>query len=532
MRAFARLFERLDSTTRTTEKVRALAEYFREAPPEDAAWAVFFLSGRRLPSPVNRTLLRTWAQEEARLPDWLFQECYDAVADMAETMSKVVPTKEATGSDHGLAWWVESRVRRLRDLDEADRRASLLDSWYSLSGTGRFLFNKLVTGSFRVGVSQELVVRGLSEATGVARTVLSHRLMGEWAPTPEFFRALAAADDGRADVSRPYPFCLAHALTAPESDLRDLADWLVEWKWDGIRCQLIRREGQTFLWSRGEEVLIETFPDIVEIGSWLPDGTVIDGEILVWSEGRPRPFQDLQRRLGRKSPGKKLLSEVPCSLLAFDLLELNSVDIREKPTEFRRQELEVMITAINHEGLRLSPSIEVKGSGELAAVREAAGTRGAEGLMIKSRMAPYTTGRKTGVWWKWKVDPFVVDAVLVTAQRGNGKRASLYTDYTFAIWDGENLVPFAKAYSGLDDKEIREVDAFVRKNTQEKFGPVRSVRPELVFELAFEGVQVSKRHKSGLAVRFPRINRWRKDKKPQDADTVETVRRLVEQKAQ
>lgn len=527
MRDFAELFRRLDETTKTTVKVAAMADYFQSAPREDSAWAMAFLSGNRLKSVVKRAVVRGLALEQSGLPEWLYDECRQAVGDSGETMAKILPPATQELGDAGLAEWVEARVLRLAELEEDEQRGLLADSWDRLDGEQRFVYNKLITGGFRVGVSRELVVRAVAQALGMDRAVIARRIMGDWKATPEFWASLSDPDDGAVALSQPYPFCLAHQLEDREA-LGDPKEWLIEWKWDGIRAQLIRREGQTFLWSRGEDLIADAFPDVAAIGDALPDGTVLDGEIAAWQDGKPLPFGELQRRIGRKKPGKKMLSDVPCVLVAFDVLEHDGTDLREESTESRRAVLDQVVSEAGHASLLKSELVEPSSWEEAAALREMSRERRTEGLMLKRRDAPYGRGRKKGLWWKWKVDPLSVDAVLIYAQRGSGRRASLYTDYTFGVWDGEELVPFAKAYSGLTDEEIRKVDSFIRRNTKERFGPVRTVEPELVMEIAFEGIRTSTRHKSGIAVRFPRIARWRHDKQPKDADTLESVKRLAE----
>jgi DNA ligase-1 len=389
----------------------------------------------------------------------------------------------------------------------------------------RFAWNKLLTGEFRVGVSQSLVVRALAETSGVTPESIAHRLMGEWQPTPDFWKQLLAADTRDADVSRPYPFCLAYPLEGPLEDLGEIGEWQVEWKWDGIRAQLIRRQWRTFLWSRGEELITERFPELEALGALLPEGTAIDGEVLPWMNAAPLPFAQMQRRTGRKVLGARILAEVPVVLVAYDLLEFNGEDIRERPLEWRRAQLETLARPAS--ALVLSPVIRAADWEELKRLRQQSRERKVEGFMLKRLGSPYRVGRRRGDWWKWKIDPYSVDAVLIYAQPGSGRRASLFTDYTFGVWDNGKLTPFAKAYSGLSDEEIREVDAFVRRNTIDQFGPVHTVKPELVFELAFEGIQRSPRHRSGIAVRFPRMARWRKDKKAEDADSLDTIRGLL-----
>lgn len=575
MEAFARLYAELDETTKTNGKVEAMARYFAAADPADAAWALFFLSGRKIRQVIGTPRLRIFALEATGLPDWLFGESYDAVGDFAETVALLLPEARDLGlgawglgsampspklQDSSLATWVEERLIPLRNADEATQRAGLLQAWAELDTRERFIWNKLITGGFRVGVSQLLVTRALARVGGVDQNAVAHRLMGEWQPTAAFYTGLLAADTGDADASRPYPFFLASPLEGdPAVTLGDLAAWQVEWKWDGIRAQLVRRAGQTFLWSRGEELITERFPELAASGALLPDGTVIDGEVLPWIGDAVQPFAQLQQRIGRKTLSKKILDEVPVILLAYDLLELNGVDVRAQPLSWRRARLAELIEpellttkdtkdteGFEHASsdlralrvlrgensglpsIRLSPLVEAADWDELALLRGESRARNVEGFMIKRRDSPFRVGRVRGDWWKWKIEPYTIDAVLINAQRGSGKRASLYSDYTFGVWDeAGRLVPFAKAYSGLTDAEIRQVDAFVRRNTVEKFGPVRSVKPELVFELGFEGIQRSTRHKSGVAVRFPRMLRWRTDKKPEDADTLEAVRAML-----
>lgn len=531
MRAFARVYRALDETTKTTAKVAALADYFRQASPAEAAWALYFLSGRKPRQIVPARQLSQWACEVADLPPWLFDEAYDAVGDLAETIALLLPRMPSSpAAELPLDQWVEQRLLPIRELEIEARRAAVIQAWGLLDPQGIFVWNKLITGAFRVGVSQQLVTRALAEVSGVAVTALAQRLMGAWSPTPEFFERLISPVSVDGDASRPYPFFLAHPLEGEPAELGDVAGWQAEWKWDGIRAQLVKRAGAVFLWSRGEELVSERYPELVACGSHLPDGTVLDGEILPARDGVILPFQELQRRIGRKNPGKKMLQECPVILMAYDLLEDGGSDLRPLALVDRRRRLEACLALLGQSRIQCSPVLAACHWADLVQLREESRGKGVEGLMLKRRDAPYGVGRPRGDWWKWKVTPYTVDAVLVNAQRGHGKRASLYTDYTFAVWNDGQLVPIAKAYSGLTDAEIRLVDAFVRNNTLERFGPVRSVKPELVFELAFEGLQVSTRHKSGLAARFPRILRWRTDKGPADADTLDRLRALLPKK--
>lgn len=531
MRDFSRLYQELDQTTSTNLKVAAMVRYFASAPPADAAWAVYFLSGRRMKRLVGPARLRQWLYESVDLPDWLVDDTYASVGDLAETIALLTDAGRAAHADgRSLADWLETEILPLRGLD-ADAQGERVKHWWAtLDYEQCYLLNKLLTGALRVGVSRTLAARALAEAAGLPRPVILHRLMGQWEPDGDFFRRLVSPDDGEADVSRPYPFCLAAPLDddEPAALPGGPGDWQVEWKWDGIRAQLVRRAGRGFLWSRGEDLITDRFPEVRDAAATLPDGTVLDGEILAWdAEAGVMDFGALQRRIGRKRVGPKLLAEVPAVFLAYDLLEHGGEDIRHRPLAERRDTLAGVLPNAD-ETLRLSPVLEAADWNAYAALREESRDRRVEGLMLKALDSAYGTGRQRGLWWKWKVEPHTVDAVMIYAQPGHGRRANLYTDYTFAVWRGEELVPIAKAYSGLDNDEIRELDRWIRRNTVERFGPVRSVRPEQVFEIAFEGINASRRHKSGVALRFPRIARWRRDLGAGDADDIGSVRALVQ----
>ena len=529
MHRFAALFEALDTTTKTNAKISALADYYRHSPPDDAAWATYFLSGNRFKRLVPNKWLRTWAAEAAGIPDWLFQECYDAAGDQAETISLVVPPG-SSHDDGSLSHWVEERLAPLSRMTVDEQRDAIRSIWDQTDSTKRFVVMKLITGSFRVGVSGRLVARGIAAATSIPVDVLAHRLMGDWKPSAAFFERLVDPNDTDTRISQPYPFCLAHAvdLDAGVETIGEPPAFAAEWKWDGIRGQLIRRQGQTFIWSRGEELMDGRWPEIETVAETLPDGTVLDGEILpAAADGTMLPFAQLQRRIQRKTIGKKLLAEVPVVFRAFDCLEDNGEDIRSQSFVVRRERLERIVGTETTGALAVTQLLRGNSWDDLALLRAACRERQSEGLMLKRRDAAYDVGRVRGTWWKWKIEPYTIDAVMIYAQRGSGKRASLYSDYTFALWDNGALVPFAKAYSGLTDAELRKVDAFVRTHTGEKFGPVRSVTPELVMELAFEGLQISTRHKCGIAVRFPRIVRWRHDKRPADANQLSDLKALI-----
>jgi DNA ligase-1 len=532
MRKFASLYATLDGTNKTSVKIQALIKYFTETPAQDAVWAIYFLIGRKPRQIVASAKMRAWAAEAAGIPHWLFQESYDAVGDVAETIALLLPPP-ARSSDISLSHWIEQRLLPLRAQSELKQQTAMIEAWHELQPTERLVWNKLISGGFRVGVSQQLVTRALAEAAGVTPGVLAHRLMGNWEPTPSFFATLLAREPAETAVSQPYPFFLAYALDQPLEKLGERSGWQVEWKWDGIRCQLLRRGGETFLWSRGEELVTDRYPELAAVGDILPEGTVIDGEILPWRDEFALPFTVLQKRIGRKAVTRKILAEVPVIMMAFDLLEYDGSDVRAWPLGHRRAVLTKLVERFQHEfpsmaaRLRLSPMVGLSNWAELTAAWSTSRDIHAEGFMLKRLNSGYAVGRHRGDWWKWKILPYTIDAVLIAAQRGSGKRASLYTDYTFGVWDNGALVPIAKAYSGLTNAEIQDVDKFIRQNMVERFGPVRTIKPELVFELAFEGLNRSSRHKSGIAVRFPRILRRRTDKRVDQADTLDSVRALL-----
>ena len=543
MKAFAELYANLDATTSSNAKLAALQAYFRDAAPADAAWAVYFLSGGRPRQLVPTRVLRHMATEASGIQPWLFEESYQSVGDLAETISLLLPEYPYTSQD-GLAVWLEEKLLPLRGLPPLELAERLPAFWAQLDQPSLMVCIKLITGSFRVGVSKLLVTRALAALADLDSKRVAQRLVGYTdlsnRPTPEGYLKLIAAESSDEHAQRggqPYPFFLAHGLSQPPEQFDTLlgspANWQVEWKWDGIRAQLVKREGRLWIWSRGEELVTERFPELHSLVSGLPEGTVIDGEIVVWKDA-VQPFALLQQRIGRKTLSKKILEDAPVVVLAYDLLEHQGDDWRNHTQAERRAQLEQVIAQCNQPVLQASPLLTGTTWQDLAQQREASRSLGVEGMMLKDRKGLYGVGRTKdmGLWWKWKVDPFSVDAVLIYAQRGHGRRASLYSDYTFAVWDGppgseRTLVPFAKAYSGLTDEEMRKVDGIVRKTTVEKFGPVSSVTPSMVFELGFEGIALSKRHKSGIAVRFPRMLRWRQDKSVEEADSLGTLQDLL-----
>ncbi len=545
MKRFAALYTALDATTSTHDKLAALTTYFAAAAPEDAAWASYFLAGGKPRQSVPTRLLSEIACARAGLPGWLFEESYHAVGDLAETIAHILPPAKRT-SELGLTQWIEQRILTLRGASPDELRERLVAYWDELEWGERFLLTKLIGGGFRVGVARQLVVRALAEVAGVDHKRIAQRMVG-WTDSQQkpdaarYLRLIApeAVEEGEgvsarpdSDLGLPYPFFLAHPLQVDPQVLGSPDQWQIEWKWDGIRAQVVKRAGRVWIWSRGEDLITHRFPEVAALGEALPDGCVVDGEILGWEPGAPTPlpFARLQPRIARKTLSKKILADSPATFLAYDLLEAHGEDLRMTPLAERRTQLEALATSLDatlaRDLLRVSPKVEASDWQALATLQNESRARGVEGLMLKERQSMYGVGRtkSSGTWWKWKIDPYAIDAVLVYAQRGHGRRASLYTDFTFAVWDETDsvrtLVPFAKAYSGLTDEEMRQVDAIVRKTTIEKFGPVRSVTPSLVFEIGFEAIQASRRHKSGVAVRFPRMLRWRTDKHINDADTL------------
>jgi len=519
----------LDRTNKTNAKVELMRNYFLSASDEDKMWALTLFTGRRPSFKVNRTMVKEWAAEEAHIPMWLFQESYQSVGDLGETISLILPRTVTGDSNKSLTDWFYY-LGLLPGMTDQEKRDHIVQAWAQLSQHETFVFNKLLMGSFRIGVSQTLVVRALAEATATDSNVIAHRIMGQWHPLETTFEQLILDVGENDDASRPYPFFLAYPIEGGVSGLGDPEDWFVEWKWDGIRSQIIYRNNELFIWTRGEELSTEKFPELHFLSSVLPNGTVIDGEIVSYADNKPMPFNVLQTRIGRKNLSKKVLQDAPVALIAYDILEANGVDIRNLSQLERREHLEGIHANIPSQSVfNLSPIVDFKEWGELNDLHPTSRENIAEGFMIKRKSSTYQVGRKKGDWWKWKIDPLSIDAVLIYAQKGSGRRAELFTDYTFAVWgeDGK-LVPFAKAYSGLTDAEIGQVDYFIKRNILEKFGPVRTVKPELVFEIGFEGINESSRHKSGIAVRFPRILRWRKDKKAAEADTLESLKKILE----
>jgi len=526
MKAFAALFTEVEQTTKTNAKIDALVRYFARAPEQDLLWCISILMGRTIPRSIRTADLKAWAAALAGLPMWLFEESYHVVGDLAEAISLCLPPSNES-RDVSLSDTI-GFLLLLGGYTDAQKKEAVTERWLHMQGAERFVFNKLITGNFRMGVSRQLVIRALARHFDMDEARIAHRLMGHWDPAVVSLQQLLFEEALAGRHYQPYPFFLAYQLEATPQSLGSIEHWQVEEKLDGIRGQIIVRDGALFVWSRGEELLTDKFPEFERLSHILPDGTVLDGEIIPWKDGRPLPFALMQTRIGRKNLTRKALQEAPLVMVCFDILEWQGQDLRTQPLYRRRALLEKAVgDAGPGSALVLSPVLPCSSWEEVKQAREAARARHTEGLMLKRKDSIYETGRRKGSWWKWKVDPLTADGVLVYAQPGHGRRANLYTDYTFAVWDNGTLVPFAKAYSGLTDKEILEVDAWIKKHTLDKFGPVRSVKAELVFELAFEGINLSSRHKSGVALRFPRILRWRRDKAAAEANTREELLQLI-----
>jgi len=527
---FANLVEEIDKTNKTNQKVIALENFFKNASDEDKVWAIALFSSRKPKGVIKTSTLKVYASEMAQIPLWLFEESYHIVGDLAETIALVVPESEKDISPLNLTMLI-SELKQLKEFDEIEQKKYLKNKWNHLNYYSKFVFNKLITGGFRIGVSQKLMTKALANVTGIDQDIIAYQIMGDWNPETVTFQQLILTPSKEDFIFKPYPFYLANSIDKELNELGDCSNWAYENKWDGIRAQLIKRNNEVMIWSRGEELISNQFPELIKMGDLLDNGTVIDGEILPFKDGKIKSFNDLQKRLGRKNVGKTTLKNNPVILKAYDLLEYDNIDIRDQNYFQRRKGLELTIKNLNNNNLQISESYKINNWSEVKTAHNLARKNNSEGLMLKNKLSIYRVGRKRGDWWKWKVDPLTIDAVLTYAMRGHGRRANLFTDYTFGLWIDNNgnreLVTFAKAYTGLTNKEFKEVDKFIKKNTIERFGPVRSVKPELVFEIAFEGVANSSRHKSGVAVRFPRILRWRKDKNSNQANTIENLKSLI-----
>ena len=524
---FAQLVSELSSSTKTNDKLQSLTDYFAIAPDNDKVWVIAIFSGRRPRRTVSSRLMREWCAEITNYPSWLFDECYSTVGDLAETLALLLPeTKKEERVNKSLSHYLKTFIS-VEKQDESVRKIFIIESWNEMNRDERFVFNKLITGSFRIGVSQKTIVNALAKTIELSPSVIAHRISGNWDPSTTSFNGLLSEAASLTDFSKPYPFYLAYALEEEPENLGDPHEWQVEWKWDGIRGQMIKRNNELFVWSRGEELMTDKFPEYYILKDLLPDGIVLDGEIIPAMDGKPLPFSVLQTRIGRKNIGKKQLVDAPISFFAYDLLECNFDDWRHKTLTERRKKLEEVILPIKIPAIKISEIINFTSWKELSEIRNKSREMNSEGVMLKRKISDYKVGRKRGDWWKWKIDPLTIDCVMIYAQKGSGRRSNLYTDYTFAVKDGDHLVAFTKAYSGLTDKEFAQVDNFVKRNSIEKFGPVRTVKPELVFEIAFEGIAASNRHKSGVALRFPRMNRWRHDKTVDEINTLDDLKQML-----
>lgn len=525
MKTFADLINSLDSTNKTNLKLEALDRFFTEAEDNDKLWLLALFTGKRPKRGVNSNFMKQWAMQLADIPEWLFLEAYSSVGDLGETISLILPQSEHT-SERSLSEWM-NEIIQLKDKSEEEKKEFVLTAWNSLPHTERFIFNKLLGGSFRVGISSKSMINALAKHYDLDASAVAHSIMGEWKIDEVNFQDLVQGNYTDTQLSKPFPFCLAYPIEKKVEELGSPEDWQIEYKWDGIRGQFIKRNGEVFIWSRGEEIVTPQFPELNETLLNWKGNFVLDGEILAYKDNRVLNFNELQKRLNRKNLTKKMMEEIPVSAFLYDLLEFEGEDYRSKSMKERRAKLEELIAQNAYGNFHLSQIISHQNWEELKSTRENSRDINSEGLMLKHQDSIYHAGRKKGDWWKWKIDPLTIDAVLIYAQKGSGRRSAYYTDYTFAVRKDEQLVTIAKAYSGLTDKEIQEISRFVNKNAIEKFGPVRTVKPELVFEIAFEGIGYSKRHKSGVALRFPRIARWRKDKTVKDIDDIEEIKKLI-----
>ncbi|MGB3491919.1 MAG: hypothetical protein WBA57_04275, partial [Elainellaceae cyanobacterium] len=469
MKRFTQLFQAVDSTTSTHEKVGALEDYFRAEKPANAVWALYLLLGKTRKRLVTSSVLRRVFLQISDIPEWLFKDCYSHVGDSAEVIALLLrdaPLERSSAADIALKDWMETIIPKVKTAESDEEISTLVTSWWSaLNFTEVFVLNKVLTGAFRIGVSSKLVIRGLAAAFEIPEAVLAHRLMGDFQPTVEFYTQLTSPEAAEVSPSQPYPFFLASPLEVDRFQNALMSDWQAEWKWDGIRAQIIKRAGEVFIWSRGEDLITPQFPELEEAFQLVPDGYVFDGEIVCWDHERDRPasFNALQTRLGRKRVTQKLRTENPAYFLAYDLLERDGEDIREIALGDRRQFLTEIFRQVkstggnseaaqsttqhakkssskssskksnpselasNLDAIRMTESLEFSTFDDLSQYRAQSREAGAEGLVIKALDSPYLVGRKRGYWWKYKVDPMTLDAVLIYAQAGSGKRANLFT---------------------------------------------------------------------------------------------------------
>jgi DNA ligase-1 len=534
MQSFVKLITELGKTSSVNSKKELLVEYFSLANDRDKLWTVALFTGKKPKKIISSSLLKAWCTELCEIPEWLFNESYQTVGDLAETIALLLTRKrlETIIKEENLSEIIENLLALSQNNDE-EKKSYILNKWLSLDQDACFVFNKLMTGGFRIGISQNIIYNAIAITEKMPSDLVTYLFSGNWHPSITQYTDIINKEKASQDLSKPYPFNLAYPLETLPEEVVNPTEWFAEWKWDGIRGQCINRKGQTFIWSRGEELMTDQFPELNEWIQLLPNGTVLDGEILcadpMQTNIHPLPFSLLQKRISRKQITKNILKEAPVIFVAYDLLEWEKEDIRNLPLDERKALLHSLVNNMNSPNIRISELAEFNNLNELAELRTTSRNRLTEGLMLKRKSSVYQSGRKKGDWWKWKVDPLTIDCVLVYAQKGHGRRSDLYTDYTFAVKDGDRLISFTKAYSGLTDAEFKEVDAFIKKNALEKFGPVRTVKAELVFEIAFEGIAESKRHKAGIALRFPRMKRIRKDKKAEEINTLEDLRGMLRQ---
>lgn len=525
MLEFSNLYNILLEASDAREKIDAIKDYLTNAAPADAAWAIYLLSGKRSRRVMSSRMLASIAREATATPQWLFEECYSAVGDVVETATLLLP-EDTPASTVPLHILMEDWL--LTEMDDDERKQSIMEAWRELETMRRYIFNKLLTGGFRPGITKRTLVRAIAEFCNVDTTLITHRLEGDWQPTPAFYERLIASEQAGEDVSQPYPFTTIQEVETQDvqNELGDVTQWQVEWKWSGVRVQVVKRAGKVFVWTHGEALVTRRYPEILNLAAMLPDGVVLEGDLLPWKDGQLMPVGNLQKRVNRKNVSKKLMADVPLVFVACDVLEVNGEDIRHQPLAWRREQLHMLYQAQDSNGFHLSETIEISHWDDVHAARIICRERLAEALIIKHKSSAYSSDH----WWKWKAKAYKINAVLMYAQRGEGDRANLYTDYTFGVWENDSLVPIAKTDAGLSDSDIREIDRFVRQKTLDRFGPVRTVAPALVFEIAFDGLRRSKRHKSGIAVQSPRVTGWRLDLRPAEADTLDTVRALLPDK--
>ncbi|HEX5669318.1 MAG TPA: ATP-dependent DNA ligase, partial [Chitinophagaceae bacterium] len=467
-RKFAELVNVLGTSTKTNDKLEALSSFFATADDRDKVWVIAIFSGRRPKRTIKTAMMVRWCMDITGLPDWLFAESYHTVGDLGETIALLIPGSENRNEEPLSLHHYLFELSLLSQKDESAQEHFIKSSWLKMSKDERFVFNKLITGNFRIGVSQQMMVNALAATLNQPASQIAHRISGQWDPFDTEFADLLGGDPLQKDLSKPYPFYLAYALDGEPHEIGEPGEWQAEWKWDGIRGQVIQRENRLFVWSRGEELITDKFPEFSVFKDLLPSGTVLDGEIICMENHedswKPLPFALLQTRIGRKNLTRKHLKESPVGFIAYDLLEWEGVDYRDRPLSERREKLEMITGHVKQDILRSSPVLKFETWANLAANRVVARENGSEGLMLKRLSSTYQAGRKRGDWYKWKIDPLTIDGVMIYAQKGHGRRSNLFTDYTFAVRDGDKLVSFAKAYSGLTDKEFAEVDAFVKRN--------------------------------------------------------------------